>query len=338
MKSLLTSITAACVLALNLGTAAAADVTARQLKFGHLSTDESPLGQGALKFAELVAKKSDNKIKVKVYSSGQLGSEAQQIGATQGRTQDFVMLSTTPLSSVVKELQIMDFPGIVSTNAEADALLDGPAGVKMLSRFEPRNLIGLAFFENGFRHLTNNKKPVVQLEDMRGMKVRVQQSPSSIDVFQRLGANPLPMSWNQLYTALETRTVDAQENPIATIHMGKLHEVQKYMTLTGHAYGAHVLIGSKKLWESMSADERKLISEAAIEARNFQRNLNREKEQATLAEMTAAGLSVSRFAPAEFEKLRTAVQPVLETYSKDIGADAVREFLTERDKVRAAQR
>lgn len=338
MKSLLTSITAACVLALNLGTAAAADITARQLKFGHLSTDESPLGQGALKFAELVANKSDNKIKVKVYSSGQLGSEAQQIGATQGRTQDFVMLSTTPLSSVVKELQIMDFPGIVSTNDEADALLDGPAGVKMLSRFEPRNLVGLAFFENGFRHLTNNKKPVVKLEDMQGMKVRVQQSPSSIDVFQRLGANPLPMSWNQLYTALETRTVDAQENPIATIHMGKLHEVQKYMTLTGHAYGAHALIGSKKLWESMSADERKLISEAAVEARNFQRNLNREKEQATLAEMKATGLSVSPFAPAEFDKLRTAVQPVLEKYSKDIGADAVREFLAERDKVRAAQR
>jgi len=325
MKSLLTSATAACLLAFNLGTAVAADITARQLKFGHLSTEESPLGQGALKFAELVAKKSDNKIKVKVYSSGQLGSEAQQIGATQGRAQDFVMLSTTPLSSVVKELQIMDFPGIVSTNDEADALLDGPAGVRMLSRFESHRLIGLAFFENGFRHLTNNKKHVVKLEDMQGMKVRVQQSPSSIDVFQRLGANPLPMSWNQLYTALETRTVDAQENPIATIYAGKLHEVQKYITLTGHAYGAHVLIGSKKLWESMSADERKIISD-------------REKEQSTLTEMTAAGMSVSRFAPAEFEKLRTAVLPVLEKYSKDIGADVVREFMSERDKVRAAQR
>lgn len=338
MKSLLASITATCVLALNFSAATAADITARQLKFGHLSPDDAPLGQGALKFAELVAKKSDNKIQIKVYPSGQLGSEAQQIGATQGRTQDFILLSTTPLSSVVKELQIMDFPGIVSTPAEADALLDGPAGKKMLGRFEARNLVGLAFFENGFRHLTNNKKRVVKLEDMRGLKVRVQQSPSSIDVFQRLGTNPVPMSWNQLYTALETRTVDAQENPIATIHAGKLYEVQKYMTLTAHAYGANVLVGSKKLWESLSADERKIITEAAVEARNFQRKLSREKEQALMAEMTASGLSVDRFAPEEFDKLRTAVQPVLEKYSKDIGADVVGEFLAERDKVRAAQR
>ncbi|GLC97611.1 ABC transporter substrate-binding protein [Cupriavidus sp. TA19] len=338
MKSLLASITATCVLALNFSAATAADITARQLKFGHLSPDDAPLGQGALKFAELVAKKSDNKIQIKVYPSGQLGSEAQQIGATQGRTQDFILLSTTPLSSVVKELQIMDFPGIVSTPAEADALLDGPAGKKMLGRFEARNLVGLAFFENGFRHLTNNKKRVVKLEDMRGLKVRVQQSPSSIDVFQRLGTNPVPMSWNQLYTALETRTVDAQENPIATIHAGKLYEVQKYMTLTAHAYGANVLVGSKKLWESLSADERKIITEAAVEARNFQRKLSREKEQALMAEMTASGLSVDRFAPEEFNKLRTAVQPVLEKYSKDIGADVVGEFLAERDKVRAAQR
>lgn len=338
MKSLLASITAACVLALNFSTATAADITARQLKLGHLSPDDAPLGQGALKFAELVGKKSDNKIQIKVYPSGQLGSEAQQIGATQGRTQDFILLSTTPLSSVVKELQIMDFPGIVSTPAEADALLDGPAGKKMLGRFEGRNLVGLAFFENGFRHLTNNKKRVVKLEDMRGLKVRVQQSPSSIDVFQRLGTNPVPMSWNQLYTALETRTVDAQENPIATIHAGKLYEVQKYMTLTAHAYGANVLVGSKKLWESLSADERKIITEAAVEARNFQRKLSREKEQALMAEMIASGLSVDRFAPEEFDKLRAAVQPVLEKYSKDIGANVVGEFLAERDKVRAAQR
>lgn len=338
MKSPLASIATACVLALTLASAEAADITARQLKFGHLSPDDAPLGQGALKFAELVAKKSENKIQIKVYPSGQLGSEAQQIGATQGRTQDFVMLSTTPLSSVVKELQILDFPGIVSNPVEADGLLDGPAGKKMLGRFEARSLVGLAFFENGFRHLTNNKKHVVKLEDMQGMKVRVQQSPSSIDVFQRLGTNPIPMSWNQLYTALETRTVDAQENPIATIHAGKLYEVQKYMTLTAHAYGAHVLVGSKKLWESMSADERKIITEAAIEARNFQRKLSRDKEQSLMAEMTAAGMSVDRFAPGEFDKLRAATQPVLEKYSKDIGADAVGEFLTERDKVRAALR
>lgn len=338
MKSALVSISAACVFALGLSAATAADINARQLKFGHLSTDESPLGQGALKFAELVAKKSDNKIQIKVYPSGQLGSEAQQIGATQGKTQDFILLSTTPLSSVVKELQIMDFPGIVANHAEADALLDGAAGRKMLARFEARNLVGLAFFENGFRHLTNNKKQVVKLEDMQGLKVRVQQSPSSIDVFQRLGTNPVPMSWNQLYTALETRTVDAQENPIATIHAGKLYEVQKYMTLTGHSYGANVVVASKKLWETLSADERKLISESAIEARNFQRSLSREKEKSLTAEMTSKGLSVSSFAPAEFDKLRTAVQPVLEKYTKDIGADVVREILAERDKVRAAQR
>lgn len=338
MKTVLASITTACLLALSASGASAADISARQIKFGHLSTTESPLGQGAVKFADLVAKKSDNKIQVRVFPSGQLGSEAQQIGAAQGRTQDIVMLSSTPLTSLVKELQILDFPGIVATNAEADALLDGPAGKKMLGRFEAKNLVGLTFFENGFRHLTNNKKRVTKLEDMSGLKVRVQQSPSSIDVFQSLGTNPIPMSWNQLYTALETRTVDAQENPIATIYTGKLHEVQKHLTLTGHAYGSHVMLISKKLWDSLSKDEQKIFSEAAVEAKMYQRAFNREQETKLLAEMKSKGMSVEQFAPSEFDKLRVAVQPVLEKYSTEIGVEAVREFLAERDKVRAALR
>ena len=322
--------------ALIMGTASAVaaedEIKERAMKFGHLSTDESPLGQGALKFAELVAAKSGGKIKIKVYPSGQLGSEAQQIGATQGGLQDFVMLSSTPLSSVVRDLQVLDFPGIVATPKEADHLLDGSIGQKMLSGFGTKKLIGMAFFENGFRHLTNNKHRVRTIAEMQGMKIRVQQSPSSVDFLKSLNVNAIPMSWNQLYTALETNTVDGQENPVGTIHMAKLNEVQKYMTLTAHAYGAHVVVGSEKVWQSLSAKERGIIESAVVEARNFQRALNRDKEQTMLNEMKKSGLVVDEFPKAESQKMSELAKPVLEKYLKGVSPDIAKAILDERSQ------
>lgn len=318
-----TALTATCFSA----SAAADEIKQRILKFGHLSTDESPLGQGALKFAELVAKGSDGRIQIKIYPAGQLGSEAQQIGATQGGLQDFVMLSSTPMSSVVRDLQVLDFPGVVATPQEADKLLDGPIGQKILKEFETKRLIGLAYFENGFRHLTNNKHQVQTVAEMAGLKVRVQQSPSSVDFLKSLNTNAIPMSWNQLYTALETNTVDGQENPIGTIHMAKLNEVQKYMTLTAHAYGAHVVVGSQKVWQSLSSKEKEIISTAVVEARDYQRTVNRGSEEKMLSEMKAGGLVVDTFPAEEVDKMTALAKPVLEKYLKGVSPDIAKAIL-----------
>lgn len=314
------------------GMAQAQEIQSRSLRFGHLSSDVSPLGQGSEKFAELVKEKSGGKIEVTVYHSGQLGSETQQIGATQAGLQDFVMLSSTPMSAVVQDLQVFDFPGIVSSREEAYKLLDGSVGQSILGQFSQKNLAGLAFFENGFRHLTNNTRPVESVADMSGLKIRVQQSPSTIDVFAALGANAVPMSWNELYTALETKLVDGQENPIATIEMARLQDVQKYMTLTGHVYGAHVVVASKRLMDLLSNDERSIIEEAIAEARDWQREFNMTSEQQLLEKMEADGLIVADFPDEEKARVAEIAQPILEKYAGQLSSgllDQIRSQLAE---------
>lgn len=231
------------------------------------------------------------------------------------------------MSSVVRDLQVLDFPGVVTTPQEADKLLDGPIGQKILKEFDTKRLIGLAYFENGFRHLTNNKHRVQTVAEMAGLKVRVQQSPSSVDFLKSLNTNAIPMSWNQLYTALETNTVDGQENPIGTIHMAKLNEVQKYMTLTAHAYGAHVIVGSQKVWQSLSPKEKEIISTAVVEARDYQRTANRGSEEKMLSEMKADGLIVDTFPAEETDKMTVLAKPVLEKYLKGVSPDIAKAIL-----------
>lgn len=314
---------------------AAAEIQARQMKFGHLSTEDSPLGAGAAKFAELVAAKSGGKMQVKIYNSGQLGSEVQQIGATQGGTQDFVLLSSTPLTSLVKDLQVLDFPGLMDRTDAADALLDGPVGSSMLAKFQDKSLVGLSFWENGFRQFTNSKRRILRVEDFSGLKVRVPPNPIYIDMFKELGTNPVPMSFTQLYTALETRTVDAQDNAMATNYMAKFNEVQKYLTLTRHIYNPMVVVGSKKLWDSMSADERKIITDSMRDARGYQRKLNREKEDFFVSEMKKAGMTVDELPATEAQKMKAMMKPVIDKYAKEVGVEYVTHVYAEMDRIKA---
>lgn len=316
------------------GSALAADIQARTMKFGHLSTADSPLGVAAYKFAELVSQKSGGKIQVKIFNSGQLGNEVQQIGATQGGTQEFALFSSTPLTSLVKDLQVLDFPGLMENPVEADALLDGPIGQQMLAKFQEKNLVGLSFWENGFRQFTNSKRRIQKVEDISGLKVRVIQNPIYLDMFKALGANPVAMSFSELYSALETHTVDAQDNAMATNHMAKFNEVQKYLTLTRHIYNPMVVIGSKKMWDSLSTDEKKIIADSLAEARNSQRKLNREKEAFFISDMKHKGMTVDELAPAEVAKMKSMMQPVIDKYGKQVGEVFVKQVYAEMDRIR----
>lgn len=315
----------------------AADIQARQMKFGHLSTEDTPLGAAAMKFSELVAAKSGGKMQVKIYNSGQLGSEVQQIGATQSGTQDFFMVSSSPLVSLVKDLQVLDFPGLLDSTKAADALLDGPIGNQMLAKFQDKNLVGLSFWENGFRQFTNSKRRIQKVEDFAGLKVRVIQNPIYIDMFKQLNTNPVPMSFTQLYTALETKTVDAQDNAMATSYMAKFNEVQKYLTLTRHIYNPMVIVGSNKLWDSMSADEKKIITESMAESRGFQRKLNRDKEQFYIDQMKKDGMIIDELPASEAQKMTQMMKPVIDKYTKEVGADFVRQVYAEMDRIKTGK-
>ncbi|MFT0545566.1 TRAP transporter substrate-binding protein [Allopusillimonas ginsengisoli] len=317
-------------------TTANADIKERTLKFGHLSTADATNGKGAVKFAELVADRSGGKIKVDIYNSGQLGSEVQQIGATQGGTQDFVLLSSSPLTSMVKQLQVLDFPGMVTDKKVAYALLDGPIGTGMLKEFSKKNLVGLAFWENGYRQFTNSKRRIQKVEDFEGLKVRVIQNPIYIDMFEQLDTHAVPMSFNELYTALETKMVDGQDNTISTDDMARFDEVQKYLTMTNHIYNPMVLVGSKKMWDSFSAEEQKIIGDAALEAGAYQRQVNTDTEDSQIKRMQAAGMTVDYFSPEEMIKMRTKMKPVIEKYSKVVGADYVKQVSDEIERISAS--
>lgn len=303
--------------------AVTAQVKSRNLKFGHFSTAESTYGQGAYKFAEIIKQKSDGKIKVTIYNSAQLGNEVQQVGATQGGLQDFFLISSSPLTSIVPHLQVLDFPGLLSDKKTAYTLLDGPIGRGMLKDFEKHKLVGLEYWENGFRQFTNNKRPIDDLKDLNGLKVRVIQNPIYLDMFDALGTHAVAMPFAELYTALETRIVDGQDNTIATDHMSKFYEVQKYLTMTNHVFNPMMLVASKKLWDGMSQEERTIIQDAATEAGKFQRQLNDSVEKQQIADMEKHGMKVSYFTAEQTEQMKEKMRPVVGKYSKQIGEDFV---------------
>ena len=218
---------------------------------------DHPLGLGAQKFADLVGQKSGGKMKVTVYPGGSLGGDVQTMSALQGGTLDFMTVTAGLLVGVSKPFGVLDFPYLFSDVKEADAIVDGPIGQKLQTQLAEKGLIGLGYWDLGFRNVTNSKHPITKLEDMKGLKLRTLQSPIFIDMFSALGASPVPMSFTELYGAIEQRAVDGQENPVAVIAFAKFYEVQKYLSLTRHAYGAQSFMISKKTWDKPTPTSRR---------------------------------------------------------------------------------
>ena len=199
------------------------------------------------------------------------------------------------------------------------------------------NLVSLGYWELGFRNVTNSRRPINKLEDIAGLKVRVVQSPLYIDLFNTLGANAVPLPFPELYTALEQKTVDGQENPVTLINTSKFYEVQKHLTLTRHTYNPQIVIFSKRVWDRLDAEEKKLIEEAAAEARTFQRQYSREQETKALDAVKAAGMQVVELPAAEVARIRDKVQPVVKKFSEGVPEATVKELYAEIEKARAAR-
>lgn len=314
--------------------AQAADVKDRNIKFSYVLPKDHPYGLGVAKFAELVNQKSGGKMKVKGYSDGQLGGEAQTISATQGGVQEMTLVSSAPLVGIVKEYALFDFPYLFENEKEADAVLDGPVGKKLLDKLSDKNLIGLCYWENGFRNVTNSKRPIAKADDIQGLKIRTMQNPVYTDLFNTLGANAVPMAMTEVYSALETKAIDAQENPYQIIYASKFNEVQKYVSATRHAYAPAVVMVGKKFWDKLTPDERKILQDSCVEARDYERKVTREANAKVLKELQAKGMAFNEIPPAEIAKMREKVKPVVDKYSKEVGEDLVKQTYAEIDKVR----
>ena len=323
--------------ALLLPSMAQAEIKERTLRFAFQNAQEHPQGQGAKKFADIVEQKSGGKIKVRLFPSGQLGGDLQTVSALQGGTIDLTVLNAGLLVGQVKEFGLFDLPFLFESGKEADAVVDGPFGRKLADMLPAKNLMSLGYWELGFRNLTNSRRPVTKLEEIQGLKVRVVQSPLYIDLFNTLGANAVPLPFPDLYTALEQKTVDGQENPVTLINTSKFYEVQKHLTLTRHTYNPQIVIFSKRVWDRLDAEEKKLIEDAAQEARTFQREFSREQETKALEAVKAAGMQVVELPPAEVTRIREKVQPVIKKFSEGVNDATVKELYAEIEKARATK-
>ena len=324
----------ACMLCTTQAANAADDIQERTIRWGHLQGKDHPLSAGVNKFAQLVEQKSGGKMKVREFPNSSLGSESQQQSALQGGTQEMMSASTTTLAGIVKEMGVLDFSFLFANEAEADALLDGPIGKRLMDRLPEHGLIGLAYWENGFRNVTNSKRPINRPEDLEGLKIRVMQNPVYLDTFKAVHANPIPMAFGELFTALETKTVDAQENPFSIILANKFNEVQKYLSVTRHSYNTFIVLMSKKFWDKLSPKEQQIVQEAAIEARTFERQVSRADSSKALAELKAKGMAVNDLSAAELTRMRTQLKPVSDKYAASYDPAFMRDFNAEMERIR----
>ncbi|UUZ69907.1 TRAP transporter substrate-binding protein [Polaromonas sp. P2-4] len=326
------ALAASCLLPLQ--TSQATELKEHSLKIASAQTADHPFSKGAQKFADLMAEKSGGKIKSKLFAGAVLGGDAQVISSLQGGTVDATVVSTGLLSTMNKDFSIYYLPMAFNNAKEADAVVDGPFGQKLLDKLPEKGLIGLAYWEHGFRSITNGKRPITKWEDVRGLKLRVIQIPIFVDIYNTLGANAVPMPFPELYTALENKAVDGQENALPTIETAKFAEVQKHLSLSRIVYDPLVVLFSKKTWDRMSADERKIVAESAKEATAYQRKLNREWEVAVIKDSPAKGMAVNEVSAAERERMREQLKPVTEKYTRQVDSALLGEFLAEIQKVR----
>ena len=319
--------------------AGAADIKERNIKVGIGLTADHPQGQAVAKFGELVSQKSDGKIKVKLFAGGLLGNDVSMVSSLQGGTQEMTIPDTSTLVGIagLKEFGLINLPFVLNSSQEADALLDGPWGQKLMAKLPEKGLVGLGFWENGFRQISNNRHPINKAEDISGLKLRVIQNPLFIDTFKALGANALPMPFPEVYTALETGTVDGQENPLATLIASKFYEVQKHTVISNHIYSVWAFLISKKFWDKLSPDEQKILTEAANEATAFERKTIRAFDATALEEIKAKGIQVTTLSDEETAKLREITKPVSVKFTQEFGEAGAKEMMAELEKIRAGK-
>lgn len=315
------SVLAAAALA-TVGMAAAQE---KVIKFANQNTKGHPIVMGMEKFAELVAAKSGGKMTVKVFAGGTLGSDQANVSSLQGGTLEMASMNSGIFASLAKEFAIYDFPFMFGNFKEADAVVDGPVGKRLHAMLDAKGIVGLTYYELGFRHITNSKRPITKVEDLEGLKLRVIPNPINVDWVKAIGANPTPLPFPELYAAMEQKAVDGQENPLPTINSAKMYEVQKNLVLTNHQYNPQSVVISKKFWDTLNAAEKKIIQDAATESAKYEREQSRGLAASILDNLKKNGMQVTELPAAEMAKLRNKMTPVIAKYSVNVGQETVKQ-------------
>jgi len=304
-----------------------ADIRAAEFDLveAHTTTQDHPYTLGMVRFAQLVRERTAGRVAVQIHHSRQLGDERQVVEGLQLGTVHLTVTSTGPLGGFVPDMNVLDLPFLFRDGVHAYKVLDGEIGRGLLDKFEAVGIKGLAFWENGFRHVTTSKKPVEKPSDLKGLKIRVMENRVHQAAFRQVGADASPMAWGEVFTSLQQGLLDAQENPIPIVSTFKLYEVQKYLSLTAHVYSPAPVLMSKKTWDRMPSDIQKVLLDTAVEVAKVQRQLNQGQEQKQLGELKAKGMVIIE--EPDRAAFRDAMKPTFEQFQAQFGRDLVQRIV-----------
>jgi len=292
-----------------------------KIVMGHIqaNSQDSPYQQGTQKFKELVEKATGGKVTVEIHPSGELGGEREMMEAVQLGTIDMMLASTGPLGNFTPISNAFDFPFLFRDRDHAYKVLDGEIGDEVAGELDKAGIKVLAWAENGFRNITNNKHPIKKPEDLKGIKIRTMENKIHMESFTAFGAAPTPMSFTELFTSMQQGVVDGEENPLNIIVPSKFYEVQKYLTLSGHFYNPALFIITKSKFDSFSPELQKVFLDAASEARDYEREFIHKKNEEYLDVVKKAGMEIVPESEVDFEAFRAASQEVYQKYDKEYG-------------------
>jgi tripartite ATP-independent transporter DctP family solute receptor len=297
--------------------AAAPSAAQTTLRINIAIAQNSHYGVAIDTFTREVEKRTGGRYRIQTFYSGALGAERESVEGVQLGTLDLTLTSTGPLPNFVPDVAILDIPFLFRDYAHARAVLDGPIGQELLAKFPPKGMVGLAWAENGFRHMTNSKRPVNQPDDLRGLKMRTMENPIHIEAYRQFGILPTPMAFTEVFTALQQGTVDGQENPLSVITSAKLDQVQKYLSLTGHVYSPAIFLMNKAQWDKLSDADKQAFVESAREGVKANRARVDEDERRAVADLRAKGMSVVE--NLDKAKFQAVLAPVYSDFGKRFG-------------------
>ncbi len=310
--------------------AGAAEQQTFSLKLGHVgpADPEHPWEKYAQKFAQRVEKETNGRVKIKTYPASQLGADREMTEAIQQGTLEMGLISTIAMGNFVPEFQLWDLPYIFpADNAKVDQILEGPIAKKLAAAAARRRIVPIAFWENDWRNLSNNKLPITRVADMKGLKMRIVENKPSLDWFQRLGSIPTPMAFSELYTALQQRVVDGQDNGVVLTYGSRLYEATKYYTISRHIYCPLALVVSDKTWKQLPPDIQETMKKIAVEVGREQRQYNRQKAAEWIDNMKKAGVKVNELSPKALKEFQESAKGTYEKLADSVGQELIDEML-----------
>jgi tripartite ATP-independent transporter DctP family solute receptor len=291
-----------------------------QLKLAHEVAVDSTQHQAANRFADLVEERTGGAVEINVFPDSGLGPAQQALNLMRGGVIEIIQSGSTTFNGIVGETAALEMPFLFQNAEHAYRVLDGKVGQSLLDKLAPHGIQGLAFLENGWREMTNSRHPIRSHEDIKGLKIRTTPNPYHIQAFELLGANPVPLAYAELYTALETGAVDAQEHPLPALWAGKFYEVQDYLSLTHHAYSPLILVMNKAKFESLPAEYQTVLVEAARETAKYQRDLNSKQAAEIIEAIKEAGVEViEEIDTTQFQQI--VEEPLRKSFAEKYGMD-----------------